>query len=115
MHTTWYLLYIHLGADRGIEPLLRASVRPAGTVRALATANDAQRLLTPANIWCIGRNYAEHAKELGNEIPTEPMIFLKAGSSACRPGTITLPSWSQDVHHEVHACAAPLLLPSCKA
>lgn len=53
------------------------------------------------NIWAIGRNYAEHAKELGNEVPTEPLIFLKAGSSATFSNTIELPKWTKDVHHEV--------------
>jgi len=53
------------------------------------------------NVWAIGRNYAEHAKELGNAIPTEPLIFLKAGSSVVQKPEITLPEWSQEVHHEV--------------
>ncbi|EFJ42561.1 hypothetical protein VOLCADRAFT_97355 [Volvox carteri f. nagariensis] len=58
-------------------------------------------LFVPRNIWCIGRNYAEHARELGNEVPSVPMIFLKAGTSAVAPGDLLLPSWSTDVHHEV--------------
>lgn len=54
------------------------------------------------NIWAIGRNYAEHAKELGNQVPTEPLIFLKAGSCAIvEADHFTLPAWSQEVHHEV--------------
>lgn len=54
------------------------------------------------NIWAIGRNYAEHAKELGNEVPTEPLIFLKAGSTAVlNSADFTLPAWAMDVHHEV--------------
>lgn len=54
------------------------------------------------NIWAIGRNYADHAKELGNAIPTEPLIFLKAGSTAVFGGdAFTLPAWASDVHHEV--------------
>lgn len=54
------------------------------------------------NIWAIGRNYAEHAKELGNEVPTEPLIFLKAGSTAVlNSSDFTLPAWATDVHHEV--------------
>ncbi len=67
-----------------------------------ASGSPGQQALSPRNIWCIGRNYAEHARELGNEVPTEPMIFLKAGTSAVPPGgDLPLPSWSQDVHHEV--------------
>ncbi|GFR48087.1 hypothetical protein Agub_g9926 [Astrephomene gubernaculifera] len=57
--------------------------------------------LAPRNVWCIGRNYAEHARELGNEVPTVPMIFLKAGTTVVPPGELVLPEWSQDVHHEV--------------
>lgn len=54
------------------------------------------------NIWAVGRNYAEHAKELGNEVPTEPLIFLKAGSSASfAQETIHLPPWKNELHHEV--------------
>ncbi|MGZ3774233.1 MAG: fumarylacetoacetate hydrolase family protein [Pseudobdellovibrionaceae bacterium] len=54
------------------------------------------------NIWAVGRNYAEHAKELGNAVPTEPMIFLKAGSCATIGAhEIHLPNWIEEVHHEV--------------
>lgn len=54
------------------------------------------------NIWAVGRNYADHAKELGNAVPTQPLIFLKAGSSATvNSNEIVLPYWTEDVHHEV--------------
>jgi acylpyruvate hydrolase len=54
------------------------------------------------NIWCVGRNYQDHAKELGNSIPTEPLFFLKAGSSASVfSNEIELPYWTNNVHHEV--------------
>lgn len=54
------------------------------------------------NIWAVGRNYADHAKELGNEVPTEPMLFLKAGSSATLASKdIHLPTWATEIHHEV--------------
>lgn len=54
------------------------------------------------NIWAVGRNYAEHAKELGNQVPTEPMFFLKAGSCAAVNSTeIELPYWVSEVHHEI--------------
>ncbi len=56
------------------------------------------------NIWAVGRNYSEHAKELGNQTPdaTEyPMIFLKAGSSAVENGaTFSFPAFTDDIHHE---------------
>lgn len=53
------------------------------------------------NIWAVGRNYANHAKELGNDIPKTPLIFLKAGSTLSRSQKILLPAWSTDVHHEI--------------
>lgn len=53
------------------------------------------------NIWAVGRNYAEHARELGNAVPEEPMIFMKAGSSIVPDGgRFALPKFSQDIHHE---------------
>ena len=57
--------------------------------------------VTPSKIVCVGRNYAAHAAELGNEIPKEPMIFLKPPSSIIGPGDpIVLPKYSQRVEHE---------------
>lgn len=53
------------------------------------------------NIWCVGRNYSEHAKELGNEVPSAPLIFLKAGSCRHEGPLIQLPAWTQEVHHEL--------------
>jgi len=54
-----------------------------------------------ATIWCIGRNYAAHAKELGNEVPSEPVVFLKAAS--CRRGLAPEPLAfpEESVHHEL--------------
>lgn len=58
-------------------------------------------------IWCIGRNYAEHAKELGNEIPAAPVVFLKPASSLLLDGgTLRLPPDSKRVDHEVELVIA---------
>ena len=58
-------------------------------------------VVQPSKIVCIGRNYAEHAKELGNEVPKEPLIFLKPPSSLLAPGgTIILPLISRQVEFE---------------
>src|SRR5438105_2502359 len=55
----------------------------------------------PGKIVCIGRNYREHAKELGNEVPKEPLIFLKPPSSVVWQGeVIQLPAASSRVEHE---------------
>ncbi len=62
------------------------------------------RLLSPClpgKIVCVGRNYVEHARELGNDIPKIPLIFLKPPSSIVNPGDpIILPPQSQQVEHE---------------
>lgn len=53
-------------------------------------------------IVCIGRNYGEHAKELGNALPDEPVVFLKPETALIpHGGPIRLPRFSQDVHHEI--------------
>jgi 2-keto-4-pentenoate hydratase/2-oxohepta-3-ene-1,7-dioic acid hydratase in catechol pathway len=55
----------------------------------------------PGKIVCVGRNYREHAKELGNEVPKEPLIFLKPPSSVIWEGeAIVLPPASSRVEHE---------------
>jgi 2-keto-4-pentenoate hydratase/2-oxohepta-3-ene-1,7-dioic acid hydratase in catechol pathway len=55
----------------------------------------------PSKIVCVGRNYVEHAKELGNEVPKVPLIFLKPPSSIISNGeTILLPPQSAQVEHE---------------
>lgn len=55
----------------------------------------------PSKIICVGRNYLDHAKELGNEAPAEPLIFMKPPSSLINPGeTILRPKVSQRVDFE---------------
>src|SRR5215217_9606061 len=55
----------------------------------------------PSKIVCVGRNYVEHAKELGNEVPKVPLIFLKPPSSIIpHGGTVLLPPQSIQVEHE---------------
>jgi len=57
--------------------------------------------LRPSKIMCIGRNYVEHARELGNEVPQVPMVFFKPPSSLIGPGeTILLPDICQRVEFE---------------
>lgn len=57
--------------------------------------------IRPGKIVCIGRNYREHARELGNEVPTEPLFFLKPSSSIIGDGdAIVLPEQSERVEFE---------------
>ena len=67
---------------------------PLNSVKLLAPAE-------PSKIICLGRNYAEHAKEHNAEVPKVPLIFLKAPSAILNPGEpILLPPQSQQVEHE---------------
>jgi 2-keto-4-pentenoate hydratase/2-oxohepta-3-ene-1,7-dioic acid hydratase in catechol pathway len=60
-----------------------------------------QAPVVPSKIVCIGRNYREHAAELGNEVPREPLLFLKAPSAVIAPGeAIQIPGLSQRVDFE---------------
>ena len=60
----------------------------------------------PGKILCVGRNYVEHAKELGNEVPQVPLIFMKPPSSIIASGeTIVLPPQSNKVEHEAELVA----------
>lgn len=53
-------------------------------------------------IICIGRNYSEHAKELGNAVPTEPVFFCKPDSAILpRSNPLYIPEWTNDLHYEV--------------
>jgi acylpyruvate hydrolase len=53
-------------------------------------------------IICVGRNYVAHAKELNNEIPDEPVLFMKPDSALLRNNDpFYIPEWSNDVHHEI--------------
>ncbi len=57
--------------------------------------------LNPSKIVCVGRNYAAHARELGNDIPAQPLLFLKPPSSIVRGGeSIVLPTVSNQVEYE---------------
>jgi 2-keto-4-pentenoate hydratase/2-oxohepta-3-ene-1,7-dioic acid hydratase in catechol pathway len=63
------------------------------------------RLLAPviprSKVACVGRNYAAHAAELGNDVPVEPLIFLKPNTSVIGPfEPVVYPSQSSDVHYE---------------
>jgi 2-keto-4-pentenoate hydratase/2-oxohepta-3-ene-1,7-dioic acid hydratase in catechol pathway len=73
---------------------------PDGKAIALA---DVQLLapVEPSKVVCVGRNYRAHAKELGNEVPTTPLLFLKPPSAVVGPQeAIRIPEQSKEVHHE---------------
>lgn len=64
------------------------------------------REITVGKIVCIGRNYAEHIKELGNQVPDQPVIFMKPATAVIPSGgTIVIPGYSNDCHHEIELAA----------
>lgn len=53
-------------------------------------------------LYCIGRNYAAHAQEMGAKVPSNPIVFIKPPAAYAASGsTITIPSFTNNVHHEV--------------
>jgi len=63
---------------------------------------DSNEVFTIGKIVCVGRNYADHAKELGNEVPEKPVLFLKPASAIIYSGgEIIHPDYGNELHHEV--------------
>ncbi len=76
------------------DPVPTGETLPLGEVRLLAP-------VIPSKVVCVGRNYAEHAEELGSEIPEEPLLFMKPSTAVIGPGDpIPLPPESERVDHE---------------
>lgn len=61
-------------------------------------------------IICIGRNYAEHAKEMKADLPTEPVFFMKPDTALLKEDDFYIPDFTKDLHHEIE-----LVLKICKA
>lgn len=84
------------------DPLYQPT-QPTG--ERIRLAEDGVRLLAPviprSKVVGVGRNYAEHAAELGNAVPAAPLLFLKPNTSVIGPDDpIVLPDWSEQVEHE---------------
>jgi 2-keto-4-pentenoate hydratase/2-oxohepta-3-ene-1,7-dioic acid hydratase in catechol pathway len=102
------------GRESIVRILLTPPEQSDGDIEGLRTrridpiALDEAHLLVPvrpSKIVCVGRNYREHVKELGHEIPSEPTLFLKANSSLLGPGgTVRRPKISQRVDYEGELC-----------
>ena len=64
------------------------------------------RHYTPQRIFCIGKNYAEHVRELGGSTPGQPVVFMKPATCLVPPGeTIPIPAHGRNLHHEVEVVA----------
>ena len=82
--------------DQGVWEYSEAQFQPI-------SLSDAYLLppVTPSKIICVGRNYRDHAKELGNEVPAEPLLFFKPTSSLLAPGDVVrMPAASSRVDFE---------------
>lgn len=98
------------GRDAIVRILLTAPEEADGDMESLRTRKieaiplEQATLLPPvrpSKIVCIGRNYREHAEELGHEVPKEPLLFLKATSALLPPGgSVRRPKISERVDHE---------------
>src|SRR5271154_823100 len=110
-HGPQYAEVVDRGGQLWIERLIPAFeegpasdfVDPAINLFEPLAFDDAQTLapVAPSKIVCVGRNYREHAAELGNEVPTEPLLFLKPPSAILSPGeAIRIPTLSKRVDFE---------------
>lgn len=63
---------------------------------------DSDKKVQVGKIVCVGRNYADHAKELGNEVPDKPVLFLKPASAIIQSGEKVIhPAFTENLHHEI--------------
>ncbi len=109
-HAHYGLVESVAGRDAIVRILLTSPEEADGDVEGLRTkriepiALEEAKLLPPvrpSKIVCVGRNYREHAAELGNEIPTEPLLFFKPPSSLLPPGgTFLRPKVSERTDYE---------------
>lgn len=80
---------------------LYTGVKPTGQVVPLSQVRLLAPVLPRSKVVCVGKNYADHAKEMGGEVPQEPIIFLKPNTSVIGPGdTIAWPAMSERVDFE---------------
>ncbi len=80
---------------------LYSGIKPTGKVVPLAQVRLLAPVLPRSKVVCIGKNYADHAKEMGGEVPEEPIIFLKPNTSVIGPhDTIVWPDMSERVDFE---------------
>ncbi len=82
------------GPEEDPLPLLAFAAAPLDTVALMAPVR-------PSKIVCVGRNYKDHATELGNDVPKEPLLFFKPPSALLAPGgTVVMPAISKRIDYE---------------
>ena len=88
------------GSDEVRDGILEGDVVRSGAMRVPLAGVQLAAPCTPTKLVCVGRNYAAHAAELGNEVPERPLLFLKPPSAVIGHGEpIVLPK-SEEVHYE---------------
>ena len=76
-------------------------IHPTAQTHELADVRLLAPVIPRSKIVCVGRNYADHAAELGNELPASPLLFFKPNTSVAGPGDpVTLPAWTEQVSYE---------------
>lgn len=55
-------------------------------------------------VFCIGRNYVDHAKELNNKVPSKPLVFMKPRTAVTYEPTIPYPTFTENLHYELELC-----------
>jgi len=102
----WIVDLMHAPEEDTVAHLVRARALVADPARfdfdpMPLTAVELLAPVTPSKIVCVGRNYREHAKELGNEVPQEPLLFFKPPSSLLgHRGTVLMPPQAERVDFE---------------
>lgn len=82
------------------DPLF-SPVEPSGQIVELEEIRLLSPVIPRSKVVGVGKNYADHAREMGGEAPDHPILFLKPNTSVIGPDDpIVLPEWSQEVHHE---------------
>ncbi len=83
------------------DPLYAPEIRPSGTILPLEDVRLLAPVIPRSKIVCVGKNYAEHAREMGGDVPDQALYFLKPNTTVIGPGEpIVLPAYSQEVSLE---------------
>ena len=101
------------GPDAGTQDVVATSPQPRVPVRsAAAEGAPANRFFPVHRIYCVGRNFADHAREMGATAPSSaaergaPTFFLKPADAIVTDGQVVYPRGTQDLHHEVELVVA---------
>lgn len=82
------------------DPLF-SPVEPSGQIVELEEIRLLSPVIPRSKVVGVGKNYADHAREMGGDVPDHPILFLKPNTSVIGPDDpIVLPEWSDEVHHE---------------